>query len=385
MSNTSVETSSPGNRRNKKLRLAAAGVVLVAAVTGGICGSGNCGGNGNQLQESSSSSGESFTSTTFGDETASRAPKPKPSPFPAAVTRQSPPLPTSSPVISFAPNGMPHSTPRPTHTSPAPTPPLPYLAPGPFIDPVLSTRPSEGPMQETTSEPTGGLSREPTRGPSKEPIRGPSRRPSEGPTGEPTREPSATPTQRPTPKVATLFDGESGAIVTTDCLFLDYGYAIDIYWSCGSERFGNPLRLHTFKRHSRGHGLVFADQKITHRDGILWFEEYDTPRCISVRGGDLVLRTSASQCDEFILEGSEGGFEIRQAVTGDCVTLGTSPFGDCNDDRSTGGSECGGVDHRFLPLGMGSCDRALEFRFERRAEDCTNGADEYPSPDCFFR
>lgn len=186
----------------------------------------------------------------------------------------------------------------------------------------------------------------------------------------------------PTVNPTLLLNGESGAIVTRDCLFRDYGYAIDIYWSCGSERFGNPLRLHTFKRHSRAHELVFADQKITYRDQILWFEEYSTPRCISISaGGDLVLRTSSSRCDTFSLEGSENSFEIRQDTTGNCITLG-SPSVECNDDRSTGGSECGGVDHRYLPLGMGSCDDALSFRFETKAEECTNG-DEFPGNSCF--
>jgi hypothetical protein len=81
------------------------------------------------------------------------------------------------------------------------------------------------------------------------------------------------------------------------------------------------------------------------------------------------------------LDGSENSFNIRQDVTGNCITLGSSSV-DCNDDRSTGGSECGGVAHRYLPLGMGSCDDALSFRFETKAEDCTNG-DEFPGNSCF--
>ena len=177
-------------------------------------------------------------------------------------------------------------------------------------------------------------------------------------------------------------DGESGAIVTTDCLFQDYGYAIDIYWSCGSEKFNNPLRLHTFKRHSLGHKLIFADQKITYRERVLWFEEYSTPRCISISDGDLTLDTVDSKCHEFVLDGSENGFIIRQVTTGECITFGSSST-NCDDDKSTGGRECGGVDHRFLPLGMGSCNEALTFRFETTAEDCTNGKEEFPGNSCF--
>jgi len=171
-------------------------------------------------------------------------------------------------------------------------------------------------------------------------------------------------------------------MVTRDCLFQDYGFAIDIYWSCGDERFNNPLRLHTFKRHSRSHHLLFADQKITYRDQILWFEEYSAPRCISIRGGELILRTSSSNCDRFNLDGSANSFEIQQVSIGDCITFGSTSV-DCNDDESTGGSECGGSDHRFLPLGMGSCNNALNFKFESRAEDCSNGANEFPGSSCF--
>ena len=154
----------------------------------------------------------------------------------------------------------------------------------------------------------------------------------------------------------------------------------DVFCSCGSERFGNALRLHTFKRHSLNHELVFADQLITYRNKYLWFEEYSTPRCISIDGGELYLHTSSSNCDEFQLDGNSGSFEIRHESSGNCITLDGS---DCKDDQSTGGRECGGVDHRFLPLGMGSCDDALSFRFEDKAEDCTNGEDEYPGSSCF--
>lgn len=166
--------------------------------------------------------------------------------------------------------------------------------------------------------------------------------------------------------------------MTYDCLFQDYGYAIDIYWSCGDERFGNALRLHTFKRHSQSHRLIFADQKITFRDGILWFQEYSTPRCIQIRNGELYLRSSSSNCDNFVLDGSESNFKVRRVGAGDCVRTTN-----CNNDESTGGEECGGLDHRFLPLEMGSCNNALKFRFRTRAEDCTNGRGEYPENACF--
>ena len=79
-----------------------------------------------------------------------------------------------------------------------------------------------------------------------------------------------------------------GALVTSDCLFdNDYAYAIDIYWSCGDERFNNPLRLHTFKRHSRSHKMVFRDQLVTFRDNQLWFDAYNIPRCIEIDGAEL--------------------------------------------------------------------------------------------------
>ena len=229
--------------------------------------------------------------------------------------------------------------------------------------------------------------------------------PSNQPTGKPVSDsPSPRPTKNsstnspstlrspPTTISPTLitFDGQSGAIVTRDCLFEnDYPYAIDIYWSCGDERFDNPLRLHTFKRHSRGHQKIFADQLMTYENGMLWFEEYSTNRCVFVNdGGDIRLSSTASRCDGFILisqetnVGTDGKlFYIRQVSTGECITMGDGT--DCNDNRSTGGDECGGVDHRFLPLKMGLCNRALSFQFETMAEDCTNGQSEYPGSLCF--
>mmetsp|Transcript_15735 Transcript_15735/g.38752 ORF Transcript_15735/g.38752 Transcript_15735/m.38752 type:complete len:331 (-) Transcript_15735:246-1238(-) len=320
---------------SKKL-LVGAGIVLVvagAAGAGVVCGTGNCGSMG-----FSSSSKATAKSVASGENSPSSAPA-----LPDTV---------SSPGPSFNPSFL-----NPT-SAPSPTPP-----------------PTPNPTPDPTPNPTAKSTPKPTPNPTREPTPRPTPNPTKPPTPNPTRAPTPRPTPPPT---SLLLNGESGAIVTYDCRFQDYGYAIDIYWSCGDERFGNALRLHTFKRHSQSHRLIFADQKITFRDGILWYEEYSTRRCISISGGELYLRSSASNCDEFVLDGSSSSFKIRRVANGDCiVTTG------CNDDESTGGSECGGLDHRFLPLEMGSCGGALNFRFQTRAEDCTNGRDEYPENACF--
>lgn len=121
---------------------------------------------------------------------------------------------------------------------------------------------------------------------------------------------------------------------------------------------------------------------MSYRDGILWFEEYSTSRCIVVANGELKLSTSASQCQNFNLAAvSTAQFTIQTNGSGECVTLGSGT--NCDDDRSTGGRECGGVDHRYLPLRIGSCSEALTFQFESTAEDCTNGRTEYPGNACF--
>ena len=70
------------------------------------------------------------------------------------------------------------------------------------------------------------------------------------------------------------YTGMQGALVTTDCMFGDYPYAVDILLSCGDERFGEALRLHTFKRHAHDHRTIFADQRLTYRDDRLWFDGY---------------------------------------------------------------------------------------------------------------
>eukprot|EP00546_Thalassionema_frauenfeldii_P018324 CAMPEP_0178897040 /NCGR_PEP_ID=MMETSP0786-20121207/1520_1 /TAXON_ID=186022 /ORGANISM="Thalassionema frauenfeldii, Strain CCMP 1798" /LENGTH=244 /DNA_ID=CAMNT_0020567535 /DNA_START=1 /DNA_END=735 /DNA_ORIENTATION=- len=182
-------------------------------------------------------------------------------------------------------------------------------------------------------------------------------------------------------------EGRQGALVTSDCQFQnDYDYAIDILLSCGSERWNAPLRLHTFKRHSYNHQKIFNDQLLTFRQGNLWFDAYDQPRCIQIRSdGDLHLTQDASDCTEieFVPTTIENGYGIRDAGTNLCVALDAAS---CGSDRSTGGRECGGMDHRYLPLGMKRCDdeASLMFRFEITAEDCSNGAaKEFPSTRCF--
>lgn len=177
-------------------------------------------------------------------------------------------------------------------------------------------------------------------------------------------------------------DGSSGALVTDDCKFQDdYLYAIDILLSCGSERFDAPLRLHTFKRHSRNHERIFNDQLVTFRDSQLWFDAYNTNRCIAVANdNELEIGTSSCASFHFVSGSRSNNYFIRDTSTGLCAGLGND---DCNADRSTGGEECGGVDHRFLPLIMGDCDDALDFHFESEAQDCGNGATEMPNSRCF--
>ena len=211
---------------------------------------------------------------------------------------------------------------------------------------------------------------------------------------------TTAPTQQQPPSLpsptSSPLDGMQGALVTSDCLFEDgnYPYAVDIFWSCGDERFHQPLRLHTFKRHSRSHKLVFADQSITYRDGgRLWFDSYPIARCIRVvvDGDDddddefLQLSTNRQQCTQFDFlptpGGGGNGYRLQDVATGRCMGLGTTTS--CSSDRSTGGSECGGVDHRFLPLVMGDSSAGLVFRFETEAQDCSNGRNERPENACF--
>jgi len=188
-----------------------------------------------------------------------------------------------------------------------------------------------------------------------------------------------------------------GALVTSDCLFRDYSYAIDIFLSCGSERFNDDLRLHTFKRHAFSHAKVFTDQLLTYRDRQLWFDAYNQARCIQIASnGDLRLSTNVNTCAEinFVMplqsllalneannnDDSQTLYLLRETATGRCLALGSNA--NCDSDRSTGGSECGGIDHRFLPLAMvDDCeDNALLFRFQQDADFCSG---EFPSNACF--
>ena len=168
-----------------------------------------------------------------------------------------------------------------------------------------------------------------------------------------------------------------GALITSDCLFEDYTYAIDILLSCGDERFDDELRLHTFKRHAHDHSKIFNDQMITYNNRQLWFEEYDIPRCIEIRENKLYLSTSENQCSNFELVDAQQNYFIREVETETCITLGISS---CEQHQSTGGRECGGIDHRYLPIVMAQCTDALEFRFATSVESCS---DEYPEDECF--
>ncbi|MEC7240281.1 MAG: hypothetical protein VXW32_03495 [Myxococcota bacterium] len=169
-----------------------------------------------------------------------------------------------------------------------------------------------------------------------------------------------------------------GAVVTENCTYRDYPYAVDILLSCGSERFGSELRLHTFKRHSHGHGRVFNDQRLTHRNQQLWFDGYAQPRCIRfTNDGRLMLESDGSGCSTVELIPVQDGFRIAEPATGRCAGLGAA---ECEDHAFTGGRECGGTEHRYLPLVMGDCSDALSFRVETAAETC---AEEYPENSCF--
>lgn len=173
-------------------------------------------------------------------------------------------------------------------------------------------------------------------------------------------------------------DGAEGAIVTADCTFRDYEYAIDILLSCGDERFGEELRLHTFKRHAHDHRKVFNDQRLTHRDGQLWFDGYSTPRCVVIdTRGRLQLSTDAERCAPLVFQPQGDGHRLAEASGGRCAGLAS---GSCDDHASTGGRECGGISHRYLPLAMGPCSSALTFRFEADAGACDG---EYPRDACF--
>ena len=175
-----------------------------------------------------------------------------------------------------------------------------------------------------------------------------------------------------------MFDGFSGALVTTNCMFQDYPYALDILLSCGNERFDAELRLHTFKRHSYPHQKVFNDQLLTYREGQLWFDAYESPFCIRIDAqGRFQLTREPSRCAAIQLVEDKGTFRVVDVSSGSCATLEDAA---CGDHRGTGGYECGGISHRYLPLIMGACDVALEFTFQDTAGSCSN---EYPDDACF--
>ena len=114
-----------------------------------------------------------------------------------------------------------------------------------------------------------------------------------------------------------------GAIVTADCLFGDYPYAIDILLSCGSEETGAPLRLHTFKRHAHDHRLVFNDQRITYREGLLWFDTYRPALCLAVSDdAQLRLVSEENDCTSFTLRERDDVFMIQAVDSQLCAGLG---------------------------------------------------------------
>lgn len=202
--------------------------------------------------------------------------------------------------------------------------------------------------------------------------------PSTSPSVTPTRKPSTAPTPAPTPAPAP--QSWTGALVTSNCVYAGYDYAIDVYWSCGSEQWDRPLRLHTYKRHSYSDRAVFADQLITMRGGgQLWFDSYSTPRCVVAdSAGDLQLSTSSGACTRFALSATAtaGRYELKSGNR--CVVITTS----CGNRGWTGGRECGGVLHMYLPIRLQACSPATTTTFwiSTQADYC---ASEYPGSSCF--
>ena len=178
--------------------------------------------------------------------------------------------------------------------------------------------------------------------------------------------------------VDSTLDGQQGALITSDCLYETYTYAIDILLSCGNERFNDELRLHTFKRHSHSHKRVFNDQRITYREKELWFDSYSTTRCIwTDNRGRFYLSTQQEQCDRFNFIPDGPGYLLQEISSGECAGLGED---ECTSHQWTGGDECGGVDHRYLSLRLDDCDNALRFSFASEADECN---EEYPESNCF--
>lgn len=145
-----------------------------------------------------------------------------------------------------------------------------------------------------------------------------------------------------------------GALVTSDCLFEGYTYAIDILLSCGDERFDDVLRLHTFKRHSHDHSKIFNDQLITYKNRQLWFDAYDIPRCIEISNNKLYLSTSENECSNFELVDAQQNYFIREVETETCITLGISS---CEQHQSTEGES---VEELIIDICPLSCLNVLK-------------------------
>ena len=218
-------------------------------------------------------------------------------------------------------------------------------------------------------------SHSPTTSPTTPP---PSLDPTPSPTPAPTPPPTRPPTLGPTP--APVPQSWTGALVTAGCVYEGYEYAIDVYWSCGSEQWGQPLRLHTYKRHAYPDRAIFADQLITMRSGgQLWFDSYSTPRCVAVdSAGELQLRTWGGACTSFVLSSAAtaGQYELKSG--GRCVVITAN----CWDRGWTGGRECGGVLHMYLPIQLQACSATTTttFRISTQADYC---AGEFPGSGCF--
>ena len=101
-------------------------------------------------------------------------------------------------------------------------------------------------------------------------------------------------------------------------------------------------------------------------------------RCAAqIQARALRERSPRYACSTFALRERDGRFSIQANESGFCAGLGEAT---CEQHRSTGGSECGGIDHRYLPLVFGDCGQALMFSFTDEATFCE---DEFPGQSCF--
>ena len=138
-----------------------------------------------------------------------------------------------------------------------------------------------------------------------------------------------------------------------------------------------PATTHLQTAHL-SHTQIFNDQRLSVRDGRLWFEAYEPPRCILVdEQGQLGLSTRSQACNRWRFLPHAGGFRLQHQTTAQCVGLGSTP---CTAHRWTGGVECGGIEHRYLPLAMGACIDGLTFQRQARV---LGWANEYPDATCF--